>query len=100
MTSVLDAAMNAMRPAAIAKRISLERQYEPALPPALADPHRLEQVFRNLIATQRGDLRADQIRPSRNFFEQAVLTPNKAQAAVKRLDAIRAHAFSVALTLP
>jgi signal transduction histidine kinase len=50
IASVLDAAIDTMRPTAIAKRIRLERQYEPTVAPVLADPHRLEQVFRNLVA--------------------------------------------------
>jgi signal transduction histidine kinase/ActR/RegA family two-component response regulator len=47
---LVDAAVRAQRPAAVAKRIALDVDLDPALGPIAADPDRLLQIVWNLIA--------------------------------------------------
>ncbi len=47
---VVEAALDAVRPAAEAKRIRLERVLDPAAGPVKGDPSRLQQVFWNLLS--------------------------------------------------
>ncbi|HEX5760798.1 MAG TPA: HAMP domain-containing sensor histidine kinase, partial [Thermoanaerobaculia bacterium] len=46
----LDAALDAVRPAAEARSLRLERQVEPGVGPVLGDPDRLQQVIGNLLS--------------------------------------------------
>ncbi|HUO09689.1 MAG TPA: HAMP domain-containing sensor histidine kinase [Phycisphaerae bacterium] len=50
LASVIYAAINTLRPAAIAKEVRLEAIFGPSFEPMHADAGRLEQVFRNLIS--------------------------------------------------
>jgi PAS domain S-box-containing protein len=47
---ILRSAIDAVRPAMQAKRIRCEERIDPDLPMVLADPHRLQQVFWNLLS--------------------------------------------------
>jgi signal transduction histidine kinase/CheY-like chemotaxis protein len=48
--AVVETAMDAVTPAALAKSVELERRVDPAAGPAWADPHRLQQVVWNLLS--------------------------------------------------
>jgi signal transduction histidine kinase/CheY-like chemotaxis protein len=48
--TVVETAMDAVTPAALAKSVELERRVDPAAGPAWADPHRLQQVVWNLLS--------------------------------------------------
>lgn len=50
LASIIDAAIRSLRPAATTKQVRLESHFDAGLPPVLADPARLEQVFQNLIS--------------------------------------------------
>nr|MCU0256937.1 CHASE domain-containing protein [Vicinamibacterales bacterium] len=47
--AVVDAAMDAVRPMAAARGVTLHRETPASLPPLAADPHRLQQVLWNLL---------------------------------------------------
>jgi signal transduction histidine kinase len=46
---VIDSSVRLLKNEMIKARVSVERQFDQALPPALLDPQRLEQVFLNLL---------------------------------------------------
>jgi len=48
--AVIEAAVDAVTPAALAKSVMLERRVDPAAAPAWADAHRLQQVVWNLLS--------------------------------------------------
>jgi signal transduction histidine kinase len=48
--AVVEAALDAVAPGALAKSVALERRIDPAAGPAWADPHRLQQVVWNLLS--------------------------------------------------
>jgi len=48
--AVVETAVDAVTPAALAKSVELERRVAPAAGPAWADPHRLQQVVWNLLS--------------------------------------------------
>ena len=48
--AVVETAIDAVTPAALAKSVELERRVAPAAGPAWADPHRLQQVVWNLLS--------------------------------------------------
>ncbi|HKY04176.1 MAG TPA: CHASE domain-containing protein [Blastocatellia bacterium] len=50
LTDVIEAAIDAIRPAAEAKRIVIEKDIDAAASPASGDPNRLQQVVWNLLA--------------------------------------------------
>jgi signal transduction histidine kinase len=50
VTSVVDEAIQSARPAAEAKRVSLETTYDPSTPAILGDPGRLQQIVWNLLS--------------------------------------------------
>jgi signal transduction histidine kinase/CheY-like chemotaxis protein len=48
--AVVEAALDAVTPAALAKSVALERHIDPAAGPAWADAHRLQQIVWNLLS--------------------------------------------------
>jgi PAS domain S-box-containing protein len=50
LTQVIEGAVDAVRPAADAKKIRLESQFDAEVPPVSADPNRLQQVIWNLLS--------------------------------------------------
>jgi len=50
LTQVIEGAVDAVRPAAEAKKIRLEARFDAEVPPVSADPNRLQQVIWNLLA--------------------------------------------------
>jgi PAS domain S-box-containing protein len=50
LPQVIEAATDAMRPAAAAKEIEIETFFDPEVPPVSGDPNRLQQVIWNLLS--------------------------------------------------
>jgi PAS domain S-box-containing protein len=50
LASVLNAALDSVRPSAQAKSINLTKRLDPRVPPILADPARLQQIVWNLLS--------------------------------------------------
>jgi CheY-like chemotaxis protein len=50
LRQVIDSALDAVRPAADAKQIAVDRVFDPAAASAIGDPDRLQQVFWNLLS--------------------------------------------------
>jgi signal transduction histidine kinase len=50
VADVIDEAIQSARPAVEAKRLSLDKTYDPATPPIVGDPGRLQQVVWNLLS--------------------------------------------------
>jgi CheY-like chemotaxis protein len=50
LRTVIEAAIDAMRPAAAAKEIQLQRVFDPGVGPVLGDPERIQQILWNLLS--------------------------------------------------